>query len=291
MARVQVVFQQPVSIGAFFRFGFPVMGVALLFTVVLHADLFLLKHLSPQATADTAAGLYTAAQSIARIPFHIMVTASMVMFPALARLQSGDQRDQDLRAEGTERALITVLALLAGMAAASIPLSGRILLLIYPAKFAPAAPSLALLIAGVCVLTLVHLSVSMISGNGRPGVSAGILAGTLATQVLLAFLLIPRYGALGAAAATTLAAVCGLGVALRWLKRNFRARLDGGIVRKIALISMITLGLSWGLSALFPRLSSFSTLALCALTFSVHLLLLARWGVVSWPRRRTDATP
>ena len=86
------------------------------------------------------------------------------------------------------------------------------------------APLHAWLIGGLALLTLVNISVSIISGAGRPVVSVGILLGCVVVQAGVASAAVPSLGPPGAAMATTLAGAVALLGALVWMRRRFGTR-------------------------------------------------------------------
>ncbi|MCB9490379.1 MAG: oligosaccharide flippase family protein, partial [Deltaproteobacteria bacterium] len=210
-----------IPVWEFMRFGVTVMVVALVLNAIMAADLFWIKRLSPGATGDAQAGYYTAAQTIARIPFWLMTVASLIMFPALARLKGEGEEKARARGDQTSRAMAAAVGLVLGMGAVSIPVADRLLKLLYPDHFVVATSALVWLIVAMCVLTLANLGLTMISGAGRPFVAARILAVALAVQTVLALLFIKPFGLVGAAMSTTVASVFALGACAAWLRRHF----------------------------------------------------------------------
>jgi glycosyltransferase involved in cell wall biosynthesis len=248
----------------------------------------LLKRLAPVAVANTWAGFYTAAQSIARIPYFLMVTATLVLFPVIAALHGRDEGTRVKREEATTRALTMILTLLVGMAATTVPIAGKLVVVLYPARYAEAGGILAWLIVGLCALTLVSVVVTMISGGGRPLVSAFFLGMALTLQVGLAYFLIPRFGAQGAAMATTGAATFTFLAGFQWIRATYATRVPAWSLGVTALMGGGVTALSWAFGAFFPEAGKLVTVVFCALAFGLYLALCALGGVLFGvlPRRR-----
>jgi O-antigen/teichoic acid export membrane protein len=265
---------------AFARFAFSVMAVALLLNAVMNTDLFLLKRLAPVDLANTWAGHYTAAQSIARIPYFLMVTATLVLFPVIASLHGDDERTRTRRREATTQALSMIAVLLIGMASVTVPIAEKIVLVLYPERYADAGPVLAWLIVAVCMLALVNVTVTLISGGGRPMVSAGILGAMLVLQAGAASVLIPLFGGKGAAMATTGAGVVGFLASFLWCKKAYGTRLPPWAMGVAAKVAFTVATLSYAYGALFPNAGRIATVLFCAVAFTLFLALCAVGGVL-----------
>lgn len=263
----------------FIRFAFSVMGVALLLNCVMQADLFLLKALSPIDEADATAGLYGAAQQLARIPYYLMVTASLVLFPVVASLDGKTEAARARRADTVSQAFTGILGLVVGMAAVTAPISGRVLRVIYPAAYVDAAPAFPWLVTALVVLTLVNVGITMISGAGRPGVSVAILVATLVVQVVAAALLIPSFGLAGAALATLLAAVASLALCVVMLRRLLSLRLAPRVLVLVPVAAALTVALAMAFDRLAPD-NRLLTVAFCGVAYLGYLGLLTLFGVL-----------
>ncbi|MBZ0274437.1 oligosaccharide flippase family protein [bacterium] len=259
-------------------YGVTVMTVALFLHVLMTNDLLLLKRLSHEANASLLAGYYTAAQSIARIPFFLMTAMALVIFPAVAKLRGTTPEAARLMAARSSTAMTMTLAAVAGMVLAAWPVLGEIVTGLYPDTFAPAVPSTKILLVTMAMLALVNVGTSIASGVGRPGVSAGILLTALAVQTGCATLLIPRGGVEGAAWSTAAGCVAALGAIAYFLVRHLDARIPGRALVAIGAGGVSAYGVSWTVAALSPP--GFVTAALAAgLGFAAHVAILALGGL------------
>ncbi len=264
----------------FARFGIKVLAVALLLNFAMQADIFLLKRLSDPSEADRLAGFYGASQNIARLPYFILVTASLVMFPTLARLKGDAPEVRAARSEVSSRAIVMVLGLVSGICAIVAPIADRVLVFLFPPEYAAAAGALAWLLPGVAALSLLNLSVSMVSGAGRPGVSTMVLLGALVAQGIACSTLIPMYGITGAAAGTTIAVTLAFGAVLFWQHRNFGTRVPLRALATMLVAATAAGAISLSLDGVLPE-GRLYTLIILAVAFAAQVLVLVVGGVAT----------
>lgn len=280
-----------ITIKRFATFAFSVMGVALLLNALLQTDLFVLKRLSPTDIADTQAGLYGAAQQIARIPYYLMVTASLVLFPTIAAL-TNDAASSRQRADTVSQAWTGLFVLVAGMAAVTVPLADRVLLVLYPAEYVEAGPTLAVLIVALVLMTMVNISVTIVSGGGMPHASVVLLASALIIQLAVAHGLVPAMGSRGAALSTAIAGGLCLASLTWFMRRRFGLRVAPAVVVGLVVSCAVVVGLSFGFAQLVPDvgglLGKLITVAWCAVAFAIYLGLALLFGVLVGVRAHTD---
>jgi O-antigen/teichoic acid export membrane protein len=119
---------------------------------------------------------------------------------------------------------------LIGIALAAIPvalLTSPVMRLLYGAQFGPAVDPARVLLAGMLLAGASGVASAYLYGRGSPGLNSIVLGIGLVITVILDLLLIPRFGALGAAAASTAAYLCTDGALiglLLWLSRRARPR-------------------------------------------------------------------
>jgi O-antigen/teichoic acid export membrane protein len=86
--------------------------------------------------------------------------------------------------------------------------------LLYGERFRPALGPLLFLLPGVAAYSVVRVLGVDFSSRGRPGTPSVIAGLSLVITVALDLILIPRFGAIGAAAASTVAYSCSGALAL-----------------------------------------------------------------------------
>jgi O-antigen/teichoic acid export membrane protein len=198
--------------------GLTSIGVLLAFVVWRRSELFFLARYS----SDSEIGFYSV--SFAAVTALILVPEAVggVLHPAIATLFGAGEAER-IRS-GFGRALRLMLLLALPLTAAGAALGPTLLRLVYGADFEPAGTVLLVLVAPVPLISITTLGGVLLSALGRLRIP--LLASGVATVVnlVLAFALIPRYDAVGAAVANGAAQlVSGLPVLV------YASRIAGGV--------------------------------------------------------------
>lgn len=201
------------------------LGLALLMNI----DILGVRALAHGAGATAGAGYYQAAAVLARAPVLVGISILNAGFPFLARR---------VRATGDAHRLIGTLVRALGLGPLPVALilsaapAGAIGYF-FPASYAPAAVLLrviSLTAFPLVALSLVVTTLQAIDGMRR-GAIAVVPAVTL--EAVLLVVLVPRFGAIGAAWAALAGAVPGMVVAVRVMPRRWRGTAASHLPRLI----------------------------------------------------------
>jgi len=181
----------------------PLFLCAMSLRLVGRLDLLLLKALG--ATAGDA-GVYGVAQNLAVVPGIFSMSFSPLLLATLTRLLRDGAAAQ--AREMARRSMRSVLLLLplAGLSAGA---AGEIVRLIAGAEFAGAAPILAVLIFGAVAAVMISVNTAILTAAGRAGWTVAVAGPLVPAAVAGHLAMIPRFGAMGAAAVTTGLVLCG----------------------------------------------------------------------------------
>ena len=150
---------------------------------------------------DEETGLYTAASRFAYLLVYVMISIEVILAPIMARLYYAKKKEQ-LQKILTRRARIAFLTVLPlGLA---LILGGRRFLAIFGPGFLVAQSVLAILAFGRLIDVAAGSGALLLGMTGYEGTVAVVLSGSVLGNVLLNALLIPRYGAGGAAVASVI---------------------------------------------------------------------------------------
>jgi len=198
-------------------------------------DMFLVNgFLNPAAV-----GFYSIAVGLVEKLWLISHAASTVLFPRVAA-----ETDEQRRKEFTPIIARTVMWITVLGALTIFLLSRWIVELLYSRAFLAAVQPLQILLPGIAALSVSRVLANDIAGRGRPIVNTYVSLGTLATNVMLNILWIPRYGIAGAAWASTVSYGVTLLARLflycrlsgnSWTKVVFPQRGDWAIYRRTGL--------------------------------------------------------
>jgi O-antigen/teichoic acid export membrane protein len=178
---------------------------------------------------DAVLGHYVAALNIARIPNFISNAMSAVLLTSIASAMGvGDRAAVQRTLEGAVRFVLIVL--IPGCALMAVN-AREILVLLFSADYAPAAPLLAILaFAQGLFLTLFLTMVAVLIGAGRAGAASVIALGVLPLAVVLDTLLVRALDAPGAALGTLLSCAAAAAAAGILIQRHVGALLPDRLV-------------------------------------------------------------
>jgi len=220
------------------KFAVPIVLYTLSNNALLYIDLIFVKKFLP----SVAAGHYTAAATIARVPYFIFLGLTATVLPALSRMLA----QEDL--EANRRLLRQTIRLLFGLLIPVLALvmanAAEIVELLYTAVYNPSTPILRLLIVGIAMYTLLVVLSTIMSADGYANRAFQINLFAAMVDVLLCLMLVPKYGTQGAALATLLAATVGAFVAGIFVLRRFGSILPWRSLLRGAVAGMATAGLS-----------------------------------------------
>jgi O-antigen/teichoic acid export membrane protein len=148
----------------------------------------------------SAVGIYSVAVMMAEVFFYLPNAVSTVLFPRLAGRGEKEGAKQSAQTARVISAVVGMGALI------SIPLAAPVVRLAFSSAFLPAVPAFFALLPGVYALSVSKiLSRYFTATLGRPLLNARAQAISLAVNLPLNVLLIPKFGIVGAAAASSVA--------------------------------------------------------------------------------------
>lgn len=300
-----------ILLAALWRVGWPVAGAGklplwpmgrlllelfastLASNLIMRADLLLLKRsatalvartvgaAAASAAASAAAGYYGTAQSLAFIPYQLILSVTFVVFPLVSR--STFAADHAATRGYIERTLRLSLIFVAGLAAVLMGNPAAVINVPYPAIYRIGGPALRWLAGGMVCFSLLTISNTILNGAGHTRAVIGTTLTTLLLLLVANALAVPRAAsaeaALAVAAAATASAMAvGLGLVALVLRRTLGAALP--------LRSLGRVGVAWVLAALvgawLPERSRLVTIVECAGVLVVYFGVLIVLGELRW---------
>lgn len=166
--------------------------------------------------SPTEVGLYRVGLQVSDALGVVLFAVSAVIAPQIARFHAREdwasvQRLVVISHRAAAAALLpfTLLAVFYGE---------EMLVLILGADYQGASEALTILVLGKLFYATVGFSGIALSMLGRPGVAAVVTFSSLLVNILLGLLLVPDYGAIGAAISTALSLLIVNVVSLRWMR-------------------------------------------------------------------------
>jgi O-antigen/teichoic acid export membrane protein len=225
--------------------------------------------------ASLEAGLYRAAQSIAFVPYQLIIAVTLVLFPTVARARTlGDDEGARAAIRGAMRfsaiALVLVAAPVAGGGDAAI----RVLL---DARYASGGDALTVLALGQIAFTLFTVAATAISGDGSPFVIAASATIGLGVTIAVAMFGISAVGVDGpmrvaCASAAAIGCVVAFGLALAMVAQRF----GGGAIPIASFVRTSIAGAAgFAVAHVVPHASRFAGLGALVLGAVASLVVLA----------------
>jgi O-antigen/teichoic acid export membrane protein len=216
------------------RYALPLVASALCLSIHNRLDLVMLKSLGASAAA---AGLYSVAQNLALLPALFSYAFAPALLSTLARaLREGDAEGARTLAALSTRAVV-LLVPAAAIVAGAAP---EIVTLIFGRDFVESSTLLRPLIFGSLALLMVSVAASVLAAAGRECWTLHVAWPMLACAAVGHALVIPAWGARGAALVTAATACAG-------------ALASGALVRR-----------AWGVAPTARTLACSASVAMCA---------------------------
>jgi O-antigen/teichoic acid export membrane protein len=208
------------------RFYISIMAGA----VIFRADLLIVNHFRGAGEA----GVYAVASQVSFLLMMVPGVIAMLLFPRVAS-------DQDPRGEFaiqvTRHASFVMLLMCAAAAIGSF-----VLPLIYGGPFADSTIQLLILLPGICLVGIESVLVQHFTGTGLPTAIPGFWLITLAFNLGLNLVLVPRLGARGAAVTSTLSyALIFVLVAVYFYAKTGRRPAETFLLRRSELRDLFAL--------------------------------------------------
>ena len=261
----------------FLRFTGSVFVGSLALVLLMNVDVLAVKYLTPRDASDATVAYYASASVLAKAHLWVVIAAIGVAFPVISRRASEEPEGAARLASRLLR--WTVVGLLPVVAFLAV-FPERALLLVFPPAYVASAPALSLSALAMGALAACFVLARALQATGRAAAPGMGLAVTAALQAALLVVLVPRYGIVGAAAATLAACVAGLAAAAFVACRAFHLRIRVKRIAAAALATGAFLLVVWA----FPE-GRFATVAALAAGCLIYAGLAWLTGLVTADER------
>ena len=223
-------------------YAWPLFLYTVSINVFRQLDLLFIKAM---CEVPSVAGFYSATKNLTLIPALVSIALSPLLIAKLSQLMKLGHKDEAYIVARLSMRLILCTLPFVGLAAGS---ATQLVEAIYGIHFMPAAPLFAVLIFGASGMSMISISVSILIVADKPRIPIGLMGPLVPLASLAHYLVIPRFGAIGAALMTT---------ALSWVA---------------ALAAILAVARIWGV---FPSLGT--------LLRSIMISSLAYTFALLWP--------
>jgi len=260
----------PITRSKLLFFLIPVALFSLIANLLQTLDLLLVKALTPAASSSLLAGYYSAASTISKIPWTLVLGISFAVFPFVS--STSFRKDYEKTRNYISIALRYSVLFLVPAVILIYTTSAEIIEFLFSDAYLPGAEALSILIIGMGGYALLTVIISIMQSLNRAGLVVTVGIALIILNAYLNLLLIPYYSIEGAALATTISVFVGLFFFLFWIQTKYQAGLPSKSFLRIAAAGLII----YLLSPFFPVTGFwliFSYLALMAVYLGILLLL------------------
>ena len=218
----------------FFRFAFTnvfyYVGLQLLFSI----DIWLVKYY----LSGAAVGQYVSASSVAKIPYFLSLAISSALLPAISRATK--ERDEKRVRDIVTISLRYWLILLFAMIVVVGTTSSSLVLLFFGEQYVAGGPVLAVLFMAIAFLTFAAVMNTILISRNQLAPCLTVMAAAILLHVGANLWFVPRFGGIGAAAATLLVALFFVACSGYLLVRNTGVVLPAfSAIKTIAAAGMV----------------------------------------------------
>jgi len=238
------------------------------YTLAMHLfnrlDLLFVKAISE---VPASAGFFGAAKNLTIVPGIFTASLSPLLLAKLSLLMKMDQQEQAQLITRDVMRLVFCLVPFAGMITGA---SHELVTTIYGRPFSPAAPLLALLIfsaIGVCMISLIAI---VLVAAERPQLPFYLITPLLGLTFVAHYIIVPLFGAVGAASVTTILAWIGAIAVMIAVYKIRKVYLPFSTVGRSICVSV----LAYVTASIWPAQGIYLFLKLMVITIIIILALL-----------------
>lgn len=223
----------------------PLTLFLIFYELILTLDLYFVKALLQD---DHLTGLYNAAITVGRIPYYLFAALAMILLPAISKTTA--ERNDAQTTSLIERSLRLLALILFPLVALLSAYANEILHLFYGNRYDGAAAAMQVFAVGVGFLTVFYVLAFALNGAGLVKIPLRLSVAGFLGMLILNFALIPPFGIVGAALATTITSgILMIGI-LIYTEIHFRAKLS---VRLILVSLASAIGIALLATHVLPR--------------------------------------
>jgi stage V sporulation protein B len=219
------------------QYAWPFTLFLISYELVLTLDLYLVQALLRD---DIATGLYNAAITVGRIPYYLFYALAVMMIPAIAKssIDGGPEKIREL----VEKSLRLMALLLFPFVTLLAVYAEPILHLFYGNWYLGAANAMSVFAVGAGLLTVFYVLAFALNGAGLVKIPMKLSGAGVLFALVLNLILIPPFGIVGAASATTIVSFFLMLAILVYTERHFSVRLSTKLL-VVSLFSAIGIAL------------------------------------------------
>jgi len=247
-------------------FGSRLVGANMIGQIYYYVDTLMIGYF----LTSTDVGYYAVAISLSRFFWLVPRAMATVAYPAISEYWAKDNHQAINKLVDKATKYSACILVFAGMSV--IFFAEDIITFLFTPEFLPAVLPLTILIIGTVTSGILRSIGGIFASVGKVNLVLKISAIGAVGDIILNIALIPIYGIIGAATATTASYVLNVGISLYFLRKVLAIKLDASWYTKMAMLIGMSVIIFYGLGFLNHYLASSIALLLYAVVVIVYLL-------------------
>ena len=247
-------------------FGSRLVGMNMINQIYNYIDTIMIGYF----LTSTDVGYYAVAISLSRFFWLVPRAMATIAYPAISEYWAKDNHKAINRLVDKTTKYSACVLIFAGMSI--VFFAKDIITFLFTPEFLPAVLPLTILTIGTVTSGILNSIGVIFASTGKVNLVLKISAIGAIGDVILNIALIPVYGIIGAATATTAFYMLGVGITIYLLRKVFVIKLDAFWFTKMAMLIGMSVTLFYGLGFLNQYLSAMVALLLYAIVVIKYLL-------------------
>ena len=247
-------------------FGSRLVGANMISQIYYYVDIIMIGYF----LTSTDVGYYAVAISLSRFFWLVPRAMATIAYPAISEYWAAGNHQAISKLVDKTTKYCACILVFAGMSV--IFFAKDIITFLFTPEFLPAVLPLIILIIGTVTSGILRPITVIFASTGKVNLVLIISAIGAVGDILLNIALIPTYGIIGAAIATTTSYVIGVGITMYLIWKIFTIKLDVLWYTKMAMLVGMSVTLFHGLGFLSYRLSAMIALLFYAIVVIKCLL-------------------
>jgi len=243
----------------------------LAYELLISIDLYMVKAI---LKSDYSTGIYNASLTLARIPYYIFYSLTVILLPVISKTTSQNNHTQT--AKIINQSLRLMLILLVPMIVLMSVFAQPLIRLFYSSRYESSALPMTILVLGVGFLTIYYVFCFVMSGANKVKKPMLISIFGLFLNIILNYFLIKKYALVGSSIATSITSIVITFIMLYYIWKDFGVKISLKFFSKIIIAGTLMLGVS----QLLPSQEKFTFIFWSFLLFIFYLDILYVLGEI-----------
>ncbi len=251
-----------------FKFGISVTLSSLSYMVISYTDTLMLTYF--KTLSDVA--FYNIAMPISMILIWFLAhPLSAILLPMASEMWS--KKNKISLKNGVETIHKYVFLAMVPLALIMMSFPEIVIRVLFGDAYVSVSTALQILAFGMIFYSIAYINSNILSGIGRPEIITKIMAFVAVSNIVFNFILIPRFGVVGAAIATAISYIMMLVLTSIMLRKYIRLKIPFAYFIKSILIGLITIWIIYYLKQMLILNYIVETIIILSVAFLIYIFL------------------